>query len=67
MEIMRKGKIKCDCGNEFYFQSVREEVPCMGCGRMHKNEGEPVPAEPCVEEESTEEQLEEELTEPENE
>lgn len=57
MEIMRSGKITCECGNEFYFRSVREEVPCMACGMMHPNNGEPVP-EPTPEEE---------LTEPENE
>lgn len=40
--MMKKGMIKCDCGNEFYFQSIREVVPCMACGKMHSNEGEPI-------------------------
>lgn len=40
--MMKKGMIKCDCGNEFYFQSIREFVPCMACGKMHSNEGEEV-------------------------
>lgn len=43
IEIMRHGQINCECGNEFYFQSIRGNVPCMKCGKMHKNEGEPVP------------------------
>lgn len=47
--MMKQGTIKCKCGNEFYFQSIREEIPCMKCGKMHKNEGEPV-----VEEETPE-------------
>ena len=43
MDIMLQGQINCECGNNFYFMSIREEVPCMRCGKMHKNEGEPVP------------------------
>lgn len=43
--MMKQGMIKCDCDNEFYFQSIRETIPCMKCGKMHKNEGEPVPIE----------------------
>lgn len=41
--MMRQGQINCECGNEFYFQSLREQVPCMKCGKMHDNEGEPIP------------------------
>ena len=40
MNIMLQGKINCECGNEFYFQSIRKEIPCMKCGKMHKNEGD---------------------------
>lgn len=39
---MREGKITCNCGNVFYFQSTREEIPCIKCGKMHPNNGEPV-------------------------
>lgn len=42
--MMKQGMIKCECGNEFYFQSIRESVPCMKCGKMNPNNGEP-----CVE------------------
>ena len=40
--IMKQGQINCECGNAFFFQSIREEIPCMKCGKTHKNEGEPV-------------------------
>lgn len=56
MGIMRQGKIDCECGNEFYFQSIQEEIHCMKCGKMHKNEGEPVPIkEEIIEDEKIEE------------
>lgn len=44
-EIMKQGKINCECGNEFYFESIQETIPCMKCGKMHKNEGGPVQIE----------------------
>lgn len=56
LDKMLQGSIKCKCGNEFYFQSIRKQIPCMACGKMHPNNGEPIP-----------EPTEEELTEPENE
>lgn len=40
--MMKQDTIKCECGNEFYFQSIRDYIPCMACGRMHPNEGAPV-------------------------
>lgn len=44
MVINKKfGNIECECGNNFSFISPREEIPCMKCGKMHKNEGVPVP------------------------
>lgn len=55
LELMLKGSIKCKCGNEFWYESMREQIPCMACGKFHDNNGEPVP-EPI-----------EELTEEENE
>lgn len=53
IEIMRQGQINCECGNEFYFQSIRETIPCMKCGKVHPNKGEPVPE---IEEEETPEE-----------
>lgn len=44
--VKRQGTIKCECSNEFYFQSIRKEIPCMKCGKMHPNNGEPVTEEP---------------------
>lgn len=52
MYTMLQGQIKCECGNVFCFQSIREKIPCMKCGKMHKNEGEPVPE---IEEEASKE------------
>jgi hypothetical protein len=49
-EIMKYGQKECECGNDFYFQSIRKEIPCMKCGKMHPNNGEPIPEEPPVEE-----------------
>lgn len=40
--MMKQGMIYCECGNEFYFQSIRDNITCMKCGKMHKNEGDPV-------------------------
>lgn len=40
--MMREGKIVCSCGNEFWFQSIRERIPCMACGELHLNDGTPV-------------------------
>ena len=52
MDMIRQGQINCECGNEFCFQSVRESIPCVKCGKMNKNEGDPVPE---LEEEKLEE------------
>jgi len=52
-EVMLKGHIQCECGNNFYFQSRRNEVICMKCGKMHPNNGEPIPEEPPTEEGDT--------------
>ena len=48
--MMKHGEIRCECGNVFYFQSIRKEIPCMKCGTMHPNNGEPVSEEPSLEE-----------------
>jgi hypothetical protein len=50
---MKQGYIECECGNVYYFQSIRDEIICMKCGKMNPNNGEPIPEQP------------EELTEPE--
>lgn len=49
-EIMKRGKIECECGNTFSFQSIRKEISCTKCGKMHPNNGEHVPEEPPIEE-----------------
>lgn len=51
--MMKQGYIECECGNVYYFQSIRDEIICMKCGKMNPNNGEPIPEQP------------EELTEPE--
>ena len=45
MDMMRQGKINCECGNEFYYESIRESIPCMKCGKMNPNNGEPIQEE----------------------
>jgi len=30
---MKYGTIKCECGKEFYFETVRNTVNCIGCGK----------------------------------
>ena len=49
MDIILQGQIDCQCGNGYYFQSIRETVLCMKCGKMNPNNGEPIP-EPTDEE-----------------
>ena len=33
--IMRKGSIKCDCGQEFYYETKRLVINCIKCGKEH--------------------------------
>lgn len=49
MAIMRKGKIKCDCGNEFSFHSIKEKISCLGCGKIHPNNGEEMQPKELIE------------------
>jgi Zn finger protein HypA/HybF involved in hydrogenase expression len=51
-EIMKQGKIECECGNIFFFKSMRKEILCMKCGTTTPNNGELVQAEPCETEET---------------
>lgn len=32
---MRKGNIKCDCGQEFYYETKRLVINCIKCGKEH--------------------------------
>lgn len=33
--VMRKGNIKCDCGQEFYYETKRLAINCIKCGKEH--------------------------------
>ena len=33
--VMREGNIKCDCGQAFYYETVRLVVKCIKCGKEH--------------------------------
>ena len=51
MDVMRQGTITCECGNEYYFMSIRPEIICMKCGKMNPNNGETIEIEePILEE-----------------
>ncbi len=32
---MKHGTIICDCGQEFFFETVRKSVHCIRCGKWH--------------------------------
>ena len=49
--MMREGMIECECGNVYYFCSIRDEIICMKCGKMNPNNGEPIQQEELTEEE----------------
>jgi hypothetical protein len=34
-ENMRYGKIDCECGQIFYFETIRSKVKCIKCGKEH--------------------------------
>ena len=33
--VMREGTIKCDCGQEFYFETTKDCVACIKCKKGH--------------------------------
>ena len=33
--IMREGTIKCDCGQEFYFETTKDCIACIKCKKIH--------------------------------
>lgn len=32
---MRHGTIQCECGQEFYFESIFLRINCLNCGKEH--------------------------------
>lgn len=36
---MRGGQITCECGQLFYFETVRDTVNCIKCGKKHDVSG----------------------------
>lgn len=47
---VRYGTINCDCGQSFYFETVRKKVSCIKCDKEHDASTFPVKEEPPVEE-----------------
>ena len=33
--VMREGNIKCDCGQEFYYETKRLVINCIKCGKEY--------------------------------
>ncbi len=33
--VMREGNIKCDCGQEFYYETKKLVINCIKCGKEH--------------------------------
>jgi hypothetical protein len=46
------GRIKCECGRNFEFETIRENISCAKCRRTYKaiEHGEEVVEEPIEEE-----------------
>lgn len=55
---MIKGYVKCECGQEFWFETIMPEIACIKCGRIFEStkHGEEV-IEEVIEEPSYEEEL----------
>lgn len=43
--IMRGGVIKCDCGQEFYFETIRDCIACIKCEKIHDVKSFPIKEE----------------------
>lgn len=49
---MYKGTINCDCGQEFYYETVRNFINCISCGKQYEaidTKIDPVENEPAKE------------------
>ena len=49
---MIKGHVKCECGQEFWFETIMETIACIKCGKEYKtaDHGEEVIDDPPQEE-----------------
>lgn len=55
---MKYGTISCTCGQEFYFETIREEVRCIKCNKKYSTADYPEQEE-VIEEEVIQEETEE--------
>lgn len=39
---MREGHIKCDCGQEFYFETTKDCIACIKCNKIHDVKSFPI-------------------------
>jgi|LSQX01.3.fsa_nt_gb Zn finger protein HypA/HybF involved in hydrogenase expression len=40
--VMREGTIKCDCGQEFYFETTMNYIDCIKCKKRHDVKSFPI-------------------------
>ena len=40
--VMRRGIIKCDCGQEFYFETTKDCIACIKCEKIHDIKSLPI-------------------------
>lgn len=33
---MNKGTINCECGQEFYYETIRDFINCIHCGKQYE-------------------------------
>lgn len=46
---MRHGVINCNCGQQFYFETVNDEIVCINCKKIHDVTSYPEKTEPIIE------------------
>ena len=32
---MHRGNVKCECGQEFYFETINEKIRCINCDKEY--------------------------------
>ena len=40
--VIRKEIIKCDCGQEFYFETTKDYIACIKCKKIHDVKSFPI-------------------------
>ena len=50
-EKMKHGTINCSCGQQFYFETLRTQINCIKCDKVHDISSYPEKGEEIIEEE----------------